>query len=201
MNDIDEKLDEQERTEQAIDVIRYPKGNYDSYTFLSKAVREYCNDEPEKIRNDVARIVAKIIDTAFLDGVIANHQALIDKEKKRHTGLLSENFRLENENRKLRDLNQSLRVTRDEIEKAIIACDGKRIRVAETDPAFYGAMKCYEFIYERTRNINMASKAFDCYLLGGKYPECVPDSPENFLDAKETIKEVYKKNKDGMIRI
>lgn len=201
MNDIDAKLDEQKLTEHAIDVIRYTKGNYDSYTFLSKAVREYCNDEPEKIQNNVARIVAKIIDTAFLDGVIANHQVLIDNEKKRHSRLLSENVRLENENRKLRDLNQSLRVTRDEIEKSIIAYDGKRIKVAETDPAYYGAVKCYEFVYERTRNINMASKAFDCYLLGGKYPEYVPDGPENFLDAKEAIKEVYKENKDGMIRI
>jgi len=62
-------------------------------------------------------------------------------------------------------------------------------------------VKCYEFIYERTRNINMASKAFDCYLLGGKYPEYVPDGQENFMDAKEAIKEVYKENKEGMVRI
>ena len=201
MNDIDAKLDEQERTEQALAIVRNPKPNNDSYTYLSQAIRKYCQNESEKIQNHVTRLVAKIIDTAFLDGVIAEHEALIDNEKVIHYNWMKSNSNLESENRKLRDLNQSLRVARDEIEKAIIACDGKRIRVAETDPAYYGAVKCYEFVYERTRNINMASKAFDCYLLGGKYPECVPDGPENFLDAKEAIKEVYKKNKEGRIRI
>lgn len=202
MNDIDEKLDEQERTEQALAIVRNPTPNHDSYTYLSQAIRKYCQNESEKIQNHVTRLVAKIIDTAFLDGVIAEHEALIDNEKVIHYNWMKSNSNLESENRKLKDLNQILCVTRDEIEKAIIACDGKRIRVAETDPAFYGAVKCYEFIYERTRNINMASKAFDCYLLGGKYPECVPpDGPENFLNAKEAIKEVYKENKEGRIRI
>lgn len=201
MNDIDEKLDEQERTEQALAIVRNPKPDHDSYTYLSQAIRKYCQNESEKIQNNVARLVAKIIDTAFLDGIIAEREALIQNEITIYDSWMNSNCKLKNENRKLRDQNQSLLVTRDEIEKAIIACDGKRIRVAETDPAYYGAVKCYEFVYERTRNINMASKAFDCYLLGGKYPECVPDGPENFLDAKEAIREAYKEDKEGRIRI
>lgn len=196
-NDMSESIDEKERTNQALDIIRNPKGNYDSFTFLSRAVSEYCKDKKETVKKDVARIVAKIIDAAFLDGVIAEHIALVELEKERCSRLRQEQNELENECRNLTNKNHNLRVLLDEVEKAIMAHDGKRIRAAESDPAFYGAKKCFDYIFEKTQNFYTASKAFNCYLLGGKYPEYVPDEPENFLNAKEAINEAVKNAERG----
>lgn len=145
------------------------KKGLDSFTVMARAIRKHYDDE-EKVPPALARIMAKIIDDGFLDGVIEEQANLISHSRKV----------LERVNRQTRDAEQRMYSVARRTEELISHCKAlqdridllKRIDEEEKDPLLCGARKAYVFIKSETCDKEKACKAYNSYLQGmGKWQQ------------------------------
>lgn len=153
--------------------------NEDGFTVLGRAIREYCEANGlEKLEPKLGRIMAKIVDTAFLESVLERQGELIDASVQRmewaksaERTALAQKSRHEAGIRVLEQQISNLTYEKKKIEDEIRRFDGTKLGDAEKDPALAGAKRAYDWILEKTRDTDRASRAFNSYLIGGKYQD------------------------------
>ena len=170
----------------------------DAFTVIGNAIKRQYGGDSEKIQQQLWRIMAKMIDDGFLDSVIAREGELVTHQKElalHHKKVLHDlEIKIKEQQRAISALDSriyELNQKKDQIEIAIRAYEGKRIADAETDPAIIGAKKAYEFMLEETNNRQLASKAFNSYLLGGRY-DCEVDENDGLVDVDAILQEKRK---------
>lgn len=153
--------------------------NEDGFTVLGRAIREYCEvNGVEKLEPKLGRIMAKIVDSAFLESVLERQGKLIDASvqrmewaKKAERTAYTEKSHHEAEIRVLKQQITNLTLKKQEIEDEIRLFDGTELGGTEKDPALAGAKRAYDWILKKTGDADRASRAFNSYLIGGRYQD------------------------------
>ena len=147
------------------------KNDDEALLVMSRAIRKHFNDDEEKINTTLARHMAEIVTDGFLSDALKEQNELIKQNKEFIKNLKKEISSLiysrDNLRRELVDLKAIQRI----VEEKIKSMDGQTIGEREINPMLAGAKKAYDWIYEKTNDENRACKAYNSYLLGGKYVE------------------------------
>ena len=99
-------------------------------------------------------------------------------------------------------LLDDLKADLKKIETQIREYDGKIVREQEDDPALAGAKAAYDWMYAKTGELAMAAKAFDSYLLGGRFMAGLTyDGPGQPIDADKIIRQRTEEANDELMRI
>jgi len=144
------------------------KKGLDAFTVMARAIRRHYDNDDEKIPPALARIMAKIIDDGFLDGVLEEQSKLISHSKRI----------LERTEKLVRDEERKMYSVMRRTEELVNACNGLEMRIElmkkideeEPDILLRGARKAYTFIESETHDKEKACKAYNSYLQGmGKW--------------------------------
>ena len=137
-----------------------------AFNVIGKAIRVYFKDDEEKMRVPWSRQMAEIIDSGFLDSILAHSEKLI----KRNTELVNQK---ERELRWIRGSVCSQQTILEELKKEIeenqkyLENIKKTIETLdEPDKVLASAERAYYWMLKQTGNKQIASKAFNSYLIG-----------------------------------
>lgn len=135
-----------------------------AYTIIARAIRKHFDGDEEKMKVPWSRQMAQIIDDGFLDGLLGQAEALIAHNEKIARQAEAESRSILHQLRyEKRVLEEKVRDLKDEQQMLQRQID---LTKEEPDQALAGAKKAYEWIYQRTRDKELASKAFNSYLIG-----------------------------------
>ena len=174
---------------------KYKSGD-DAIAIVARAIREYFSDDEEKIKAFPSRQMAEIVTSVFLDDAVSETMSLIKHNKSILTnlegkirGLQRDFMNKRSEYNRLTERVDNLEKAKEKLKAEIMAYDGKLTGTVEIDAALAGAKKAYDWIFEKTKDAELAAKAFDSYLIGGKYKEGETYEQDIVaVDAKEIIR-------------
>ena len=137
-----------------------------AYNIIAKAIREYFQGDEEKMRVPWSRQMAEIIDSGFLDGILAQSEELIrrnnrlaaEKEREYKNIRRAEEcsrYSLEQLQNQIRQANENLQKLNDAIKNT-----------EEPDKLLASAERAYTWMLLQTGDKQLASKAFNSYLIG-----------------------------------
>lgn len=152
----------------------------DSARIISRAIYKHFKGKENKLSNFHCKEFAEIIIDGFFEKTLSEHENLIDANKKKIKTLEGDIYSLQNRKTNLEKLAYTL-------EEKIRQHDKQNIGETEKDNALAGAKRAYDWIYERTNDCIQAAKAFDSYLLGGRYTEQEYCGDVEKIDAQSII--------------
>lgn len=142
------------------------ESNTSAIAIIAKAIREYFKDDEEKMKVPWSRQMAEIIDSGFLDCLLSKTDELVTRnrtiansEERRAQDALEDVRDREKRYEQLLSETNELKKQAAEIEELLDKKDADGIML------FY-AKRAYDWIYGQTRNVQLASKAFNSYLIG-----------------------------------
>lgn len=137
-----------------------------AYNIIAKAIREYFQGDEEKMRVPWSRQMAEIVDSGFLDGILAQSEELIRRNNRLAAEKEREYRRVKREEDisryNLAQLQKQIRQANDDLQKlndAIASTD-------DSDKVLASAKRAYIWMLFQTRDRQLASKAFNSYLIG-----------------------------------
>ena len=142
------------------------QSNTSAVAIIAKAIREYFKDDEEKMKVPWSRQMAEIIDSGFLDCLLSKTDELVTRNRT-IANREEERARIaqQNVNERQRRYDQILSETKELQRQAAEINELLDKKDADGIMLFY-AKRAYEWIYEQTRSVELASKAFNSYLIG-----------------------------------
>lgn len=179
----------------------YDKEKEDAFTILARAIKKYEREKGVEIKQPEARVMAEILSSGFLDEIISQEIALIRQNKR---FLSTQEEQKKDTERYIKNIIQNHQAIIEEyksyqekintLKKTLMDMDGKEYITLETDEALAGAKRAYDFIYEKTKDEERASYAFDSYLLGGRYKEGDTYLSKKIIDSKQINNDIIRKS-------
>ncbi len=179
----------------------YDKEKEDAFTVLARAIKKYEREKGIEIKQSDARVMAEILSSGFLDEIISQEIALIRQNKR---FLSAQEEQKKDTEQYIKNITQNHQALIEEyksyqekiniLKKALMDMDGKEYITLETDEALAGAKRAYDFIYEKTKDKERASYAFDSYLLGGRYKEGDTYLSKKIIDSKQINDDIVRKS-------
>lgn len=166
MNNIEEIIENVKET----DVPKKPARQKFEYTdektaieVLALAIRRFMAENTGKnaFKYSVSEI-ARIIADGFLTDILLENENLIIHNRKIINELQNQLTEIQRRTDKQEALKESLEKECNSLMEKINNLKGE---LQQTDPAFAGAQNSYQYIYEQTKDKNLAARAFDSYLL------------------------------------
>ena len=146
------------------------KHSDDAYAVMGRAIRKHFQSDKD-IKPALTRTMAAIISDGFLDKIISEQQAMIEQNKRL---IAQQEAEIRHGEARVKDVQEKTSVVQkrlDAIMHEVEFYDGKEVGQTETNPALAGAKKAYDWIFEKTKDTQAATKAFNSYLLGGRYSD------------------------------
>lgn len=173
-------------------------------TILKSSISKMIKDSEltEKTGYNVLKL-ADAVEEAFLQEVVQYRKDFYEKIKSECLAYRTESEQLE---RKVRYLNDQAKWLRNEVdgltaeEKRLIETIKQKceeMKYEEVDPVLAGAMKAFDWIMKNTGDKSAASKAFNSYLLGGKFNDGETYS-ETVMDADTFYKKFMTCRKNAL---
>lgn len=138
----------------------------DAITVIARAIREYFKGDEEKMKIPWSRQMAEVIDSGFLDGILAQKAELIKRSenqaREKQDELRHIVNRLAVRRDELANIESQIKTAKEELETIVISIEKK----GEPDAVLASAKRAYNWIFQKTRRYELASKAFNSYLLG-----------------------------------
>lgn len=175
-------------------------------TDVKRAINAYYKTHGKEVPINVRNMLADLLCEGAGDDLLSSSSELVAKnqialsalkreieryERDRTKAESDKRYRLEKLDQMIADGEQnveSLRQALVDLQEQIKAHDGEVIEHIENEPALAGAKRAYDWMYKKTRDEGLSAKAFNSYLLGGRYQEgdVYREAPVKF-DAKRAI--------------
>ena len=186
-------------------------------TDVQRAINAYYKTHGKEVPINTRGMLADLLCEGAGDDILSSSSELVAKNQIALTALKREieryeRYRTKEEEDKQARLNQlnhmiadgeqkaeQLRQLLTDLQEQIKSHDGEVLDRTEREPALAGAKRAYDWVFKKTHDESLSAKAFNSYLLGGRYQEGdVYREPPVKFDAKRAIEMAQRHATDPM---